>query len=264
MKTLESYNWTEIQGLLIAGKYPLVEFLGREEEWSLFRTIAANETFNVRVRFLDGPESLTAWRMLQAAPHPQLINIVDAGHFPLNGATLEYAVLEHWEDTLASVMGERELSGNEAREMLESIVPAIDHLHSLHLVHGKIGPARIVATGDKIKLSNFQVSNRQALAVSYPPTISPHSASLCSTASTARMAMPLRSPNPSPVLPNAAFARNRQSGLPRRRFSSSYTAITWNRRPLPSLDQHPNTNPTLWPSPVSPCSALPGAWRPSL
>ena len=152
MKVTEIQNWTEIQGVLVAGKYPLVEFVGQENEWALFRTIAANETFNLRVRFLEGAESLPQWRMLQSVPHSQLVEIIDAGHFQLHGAVLEYAVLEHWEDTLASVMGERELSGNEASEMLESIVPALVHLHTLHLVHGKVDPARIVATGNKIKL----------------------------------------------------------------------------------------------------------------
>jgi serine/threonine protein kinase len=60
--------------------------------------------------------------------------------------------MEHWDDTLAGVLPERALTSAEASEMLESILPAISHLHSLGLVHGGIRPASIVSSGGKIKL----------------------------------------------------------------------------------------------------------------
>jgi serine/threonine protein kinase len=152
MKITEIQDWTEIQGVLLDGSYPLVECVEQANEFALFRTIAGNVTRNVRVRFLEGQHLLPLWKKLQRSPHPNLVSIVDAGQFPVNGVMLEYAVMEHWDDSLAAVLPERALTGAEASEMLESILPAISHLHSLGMIHGGIRPASIVSAGGKIKL----------------------------------------------------------------------------------------------------------------
>jgi hypothetical protein len=152
MNITEIGNWTEIQGVLLDGNYPLVECVEQSGDGALFRTIAGNVTRNVRVRVPDTHQMLPLWNKLQRSPHPNLASVIAAGQATVNGGVLEYVVMEQWDDTLAAVLPERELTAAEASEMLESIVPGLSHLHGLGMVHGGIEPARIVSAGGKIKL----------------------------------------------------------------------------------------------------------------
>ena len=75
MKITEIQDWTEIQGVLLDGNYPLVECVEQGDEWALFHTIAGNVTRNVRVRVLEGSQVLPLWKKLQRSPHPNLVSV---------------------------------------------------------------------------------------------------------------------------------------------------------------------------------------------
>jgi serine/threonine protein kinase len=139
----------------LGGRYPLVECVEADQKTARFRTIVANEPANVRIRILEGDESgheLARWQFLKRSPHPNLLTVIDAGRCEVQGVWLEYVVMEHYPENVAEVLVGRCLTGTEAREMLESIVPALVHLHAHGIVHGSLRPAAIVAAGNKIKL----------------------------------------------------------------------------------------------------------------
>src|SRR3954470_23572736 len=89
--------------------------------------------------------------------HPGLLRVVEAGRADLDGDEFLYGVSEAPEDSVAEVLPKRALEPDEARQVLESIVPALRYMHDRGAVHGHLTPASIVAVGDKIKLTMASV-----------------------------------------------------------------------------------------------------------
>ena len=133
----------------------------------------------IRLRSADGVEGekqLLQWKAASVLSHPNLIGIYEAGRSELDGVELIYAVEEYAEENLAQILPDRVLTPGEAREMLAPMLRALQFLHDKGMVHGRIQPANILASGDQVKLASDSVSlpgeierDERVASVYHPP-----------------------------------------------------------------------------------------------
>jgi hypothetical protein len=90
--------------------------------------------------------------------HPNLLKTWAAGETDLDGERVVYAAFERPDDTLVQTLPERALTPDEARDVLDAVVPAVDYLHQRGLVHGDLRAASIVAVGNTVKLTMDSIS----------------------------------------------------------------------------------------------------------
>jgi TonB family protein len=111
--------------------------------------------------FAGGPDADSRLASLQAAAklsHPSLLNIFATGRCEIEGEAFVYAVTEFAEENVAQVLPSRALTAEEVREMLPSILSALDYVHSQELVLADLKPANIMASSDQLKLASVGVT----------------------------------------------------------------------------------------------------------
>ncbi len=101
---------------------------------------------------------LSRWRLAAKLSHPHLIRLFQMGPCQLGNTELLYAVMEYAEEDLSQILPHRPLTPGEAREMLESTLDALAHVHGNGFAHGHMKPANIMALDDRIKLSSDGLS----------------------------------------------------------------------------------------------------------
>jgi serine/threonine protein kinase len=79
--------------------------------------------------------------------------LVDFGESNTDDEYWSYIVTEPSDDNLATVLRERALDESEVREVLNSVIPALEFMHAEGRVHRRVRPSEIFACGDTIKLS---------------------------------------------------------------------------------------------------------------
>src|SRR5579863_3895434 len=145
-------------GRVIDGKFPLLEWLGGDEQPGVFRTeLNGPEMQSAVIRLMpadreDAEDRLRAWAAGARLSHPRLMRIFESGRVQAAGVALLYVVTEYAEESLAQVIPERPLSTGEAREMLPPILDALSYLHGQGFVHGHIKPSSILVVHDRLKL----------------------------------------------------------------------------------------------------------------
>jgi TonB family protein len=156
-----SEAWSQWQGQVIDGKFPLKQHLGGSGQSAVFlaQLFSRNgEAKTVAMRLIaDSPNAelqLSRWRMAQDVSHPNLLRILDTGRCRLGVIDLIYAVMEYGEENLAQIVTERPLTAEEAHALLGPALDALTYLHSRGLVHAHLKPASIMAIGDELKLSS--------------------------------------------------------------------------------------------------------------
>ena len=120
----------------------------------------------------DAEAQLRRWRETIELSHPNLLPLLNTGRAIVDGAEVVYAVEELAEENLAQIVPERALTADEARAMLPPVLAALEFLHARRLVHGRIRPSNIMATGDQIKLSSDSLRPTGEI----PPTVNAYDA----------------------------------------------------------------------------------------
>jgi TonB family protein len=151
-------------GQSVAGRYLLGNYLGGTEHSAVFATeIVHARTQKVAMKLIPASgiviaRQLSRWKALSAISHPNLLKILDYGKCDLDGAPYLYVVMEYANEDLADILPQRALNAEETRGMMEPVIETLAFLHGQNLVHTRIHPGNILATGDQIKLSSDSIS----------------------------------------------------------------------------------------------------------
>jgi serine/threonine protein kinase len=152
-------NWATFSGTLVPGGYEVRDIIEADAEQARFRIRVLGDWS--ATAFLDifhaddrpAEEQVALWAAAKELRHPNLSSPLAAGELDHQGAHLIYAVLPGVDENLASVLRERALTVEEAREILNSLRRALECLHGQGWVHGNLAPQQVLAIGDSIEIS---------------------------------------------------------------------------------------------------------------
>jgi serine/threonine protein kinase len=147
--------WNDYEGRTIAEIFPLNKLIAPEGRSAFFSTTNGTGTPAV-IRLIeahfDESEILARWRQVSEIKQPNLVALKKYGQTVIDGTPLVYALLETTDANLADVLRERPLTAEEATQVANSLVAALEALHSHNLIHEHIEPSNIFAAGEVIKL----------------------------------------------------------------------------------------------------------------
>lgn len=152
--TIRSKEW---EGRTVSGRFPLRQWLASSDHSSVFLTERAGE--KAAIKFLpadsdaDAERQLARWRTAAQLSHPNLIRVFECGRAQMDGHDYAYVVMEFADEDLSQILPQRPLAPAEAAELLPPLLSALSYLHAQGLVHGRIKPSNVLATGDQLKLS---------------------------------------------------------------------------------------------------------------
>ena len=178
-------NWGSLQGVMLEGGYELTEIVSADETAAIFKVRVLGDYLRksmvklFRAAGEAAEEQLSIWESLKYLPHANLSSPQDIGRTQLEGNELIYVVLGRPDETLGGVLQGRSLSNDEAREVLESLIRGLEHLHAYGFVHGCLSPNEILAFGDSIQLSTEcvrKINTAPSLAVTVPKYLAPERA----------------------------------------------------------------------------------------
>ncbi|MBS1803879.1 MAG: TonB family protein [Acidobacteria bacterium] len=146
-------------GQVVDGRYPLLEWLGGSGTSGTFLTE------------LDGPGSpkaalklipsspqaedrLAGWTAAAKLSNPHLAEIRHYGRAEVNESNCAYIVYDLAEELLSQIIPERPLTADEAREMLNPILGALEYMHGAGFVHGHLKPSNVLVVENDIRLSS--------------------------------------------------------------------------------------------------------------
>jgi hypothetical protein len=147
--------WTEYEGRIIDGAFPLDRLLLPEGRSAFFSTSnGKGEPTVIRLiaSHFDEDEILARWRGVEAIGHPNILKLEKYGQLILDETTVVYAVMEPVDANLAEVIGGQRLSVAEAKQLAASLASALDVLHTNGFVHEHVEPANVFAVGEVVKL----------------------------------------------------------------------------------------------------------------
>lgn len=153
-----------LQGQVVDGRYPLIEFLGATDHSSVFRTECDEAPGRqAAIKLIPAPAGssgaqITRWRLAARFSHPALLRIFQMGRCEFDGRAMLYVVMEYAEENLAEVLPVRCLSPGETDAVLGPALDALGYLHSKGFVHGHIRPSNILAIGNQVKLSSDSIA----------------------------------------------------------------------------------------------------------
>ncbi|GAC1637624.1 MAG: hypothetical protein NVS9B14_17670 [Candidatus Acidiferrum sp.] len=156
----QQQNWS---GRNVAGRYSLGKQLGGTEHSAVFATeIVHARSQQVAIKLLpaagvDVERQLARWKSLSSVSHANLLKIFDYGKCELDGDAYLFLVMEYADEDLADILPHRALNADETRGMIEPVVETLAFLHGRGLVHARLHPGNILATGDQIKLSSDSI-----------------------------------------------------------------------------------------------------------
>jgi serine/threonine protein kinase len=156
--------WTEWEGKVVNGIFPLRRFLGGSNHSAVFLTEYKTQNIaDVAIKFVPADtlqtqaQQLVQWGAAATLSHPHLIRIFDVGRCQLGGREFLFLVMEYAEQTLAEILPQRALSPDEVREMLLPTLDALAFLHRNHMVHGELKPSNFLVVNDQLKLASDTV-----------------------------------------------------------------------------------------------------------
>lgn len=156
----QQHKWS---GESIAGRYVLGKYLGGTDHSAVFATeIVHARAQRVAIKLIpasgiDIDRQFALWKLLAAISHTNLLKILDYGKCDLDNASCLFVVMEFADEDLADILPQRALDPDEARVMIEPVLGTLAFLHEQRLVHTRVHPGNILATGDQIKLSSDSI-----------------------------------------------------------------------------------------------------------
>jgi TonB family protein len=181
-----SFLWQQCEGQVVNNTYLLQKYLGGSRDSGVFLTqLSGPESPRAAIKLIPAGNGadlqLSLWRRASQLSHPNLIRLFQYGRCHLADMDLLYVVMEYAEEDLSQILPERPLTSSEARQMLEPMVSALAFLHGQGLVHTRIKPSNVLATGDQLKLSSdtmFPVGASRKAAVKSDVYAAPESGDL--------------------------------------------------------------------------------------
>ena len=154
--------WKQCEGQVIDNRFRLQQYLGSTEDSAVFLTqLPAPQSQKAAIKFIPAGTTadlqLSLWRRVMQLAHPHLLRIFEIGRCRLENRDRLYVVMEYAEEDLSQILPERPLTDSEAREMLGPLLDALVYMHGNGLVHSRIRPSNILASGDQLKLSSDTV-----------------------------------------------------------------------------------------------------------
>jgi len=147
--------WTEYEGRTIDGLFPLTKLLRPEGRSAFFLTSNGNGVPRV-IRLIephfDEDEILARWSGVAALNHPNILKLEKFGQVELEDGSFLYAVMEPVDANLGEVVVQQRLTLPETRQLAQSLISAIECLHTHGFVHEHIEPAHVFAVGETVKL----------------------------------------------------------------------------------------------------------------
>jgi len=146
-------------GQVIDGRYPLLEWLGGSGTSGTFLTeLDGLGSQKAALRLLpsspQAEERLAGWQDAAKLSSPHLVRIHHFGRAEVNGSQCVYIVCDLAEELLSQIIPERPLTTDEARQMLDPILDALDYLHNAGFVHGHLKPSNVLVVENEIQLSS--------------------------------------------------------------------------------------------------------------
>jgi serine/threonine protein kinase len=135
--------------------------LAPEESQAIYDTVLDDQPAIIKYFRIEnnraGADLISSLEAAQHLNHPNLIRIFQSGETSLGEETVAYAIMEKANDNLAAVLRHRPLDPDEARELLDGLLPALEFLHAKGYVHSRLRPANVLACGDTVKLSSDRI-----------------------------------------------------------------------------------------------------------
>jgi TonB family protein len=151
--------WTQLEGRVVNGTFPLHRCLGSSDHSGVFLTEYAPQNLpRAALKLVPAiptlaESQLSHWHAA-AVLHPQLIRLFEAGRCQLGGLHYLYVVMDYAEQNLGQLLQHRALSEVEVREMLPLTLEALGFLHSKDLVQGQLKPSNILVIDNQLKLAS--------------------------------------------------------------------------------------------------------------
>lgn len=154
------FNWTDLERSVLDQRFFLKEHLGTDGDCGVF--LGDEDGRKVIARLVpSGGRTAASWRErweeAASAQHPNLIQTIAFGDAVLGRRSYSYQVIERPEDQLGDVVAERALSPDEAHAVISAILPALQYLHGRGLVHGDLDLSKVVAVGERVKLTTDSI-----------------------------------------------------------------------------------------------------------
>lgn len=152
--------WTQWEGRVVDGAFPLRRFLGGSSHSGVFVTQQRTDGLpELAIKFvpadtIQAEAQLVQWGAASALSHPHLVRLFDVGRYRSGGRDYLFVVMEYADQTLAQILARRALAPEEVREMLLPTLDALTFLHRKQLVHGRLKPSNFLAVGDQLKLAS--------------------------------------------------------------------------------------------------------------
>jgi TonB family protein len=155
--------WTQWEGQVVNGIYPLRRFLNACDHSSVFLTESTTEGFlNAAIKLVQADPALTAvqlwhWKTAATFSHPHLMRLLDCGQCEIEGRPLLFVVMEYAEETLAQILPYRALEPAEVQELLVPTLDALGFLHRESWAQGQLKPSNFLVVNDQLKLASDTV-----------------------------------------------------------------------------------------------------------
>ena len=154
-------DWARLVRAVVHGEYFLKSFDGERQGAGFFRaTDTAGREVDVYLLPAEATEAdafRLHWSATASFSHPGLVRTLAFGPVRIDGAEFLCAVSEKPEDRLSEVVRTRSLNSDEARDVLESTLPALEYLHGQKYLHGDYGAHSIVACDGRAKLTTATI-----------------------------------------------------------------------------------------------------------
>ena len=146
-------------GQVIDGRYPLLEWLGRSGASGTFLTeLDGLGSRKAAVKLLPSTprseERLTGWADTAKLSNPHLARIHHFGRAEVDGSQCVYIVYDLAEELLSQIIPERPLTAEEARQMLDPVLDALEYLHNTGYLHGHLKPSNVLVVENVIRISS--------------------------------------------------------------------------------------------------------------
>ena len=154
-----SEAWKQWEGQVVAGHFPLRQYLGGSDHSAVFETQhGEREQDKTAIKLIHADPAnaelqLSRWKNAAQLFHPHLLRLFEMGRCKLDNVALLYLVMEYADENLSQILLQRPLTPEETRDAFEPVLDALACIHRQGFVHAHLKPANIMASSDKIKLS---------------------------------------------------------------------------------------------------------------
>lgn len=152
--------WKQWEGETVNSELRLGQYLGCSGHSAVFLaqfTDQDRQPAAIKLIAEDSPNAesrFEQWQFAATLSHANLIRIFQTGRCQIGDAKLLFLLMEYADENLSHIVPYRPLAENEAGAMLTSSLDALAFLHAKGLVHGRLKPTNIMASGDLLKLSS--------------------------------------------------------------------------------------------------------------